>query len=108
MTMTTDGRYSIGSDHFPGLSKLVEETGELQQVLGKILGCGTLDHWDGDLTERLIAELGDVRAAIRFFEDKNLDHMQRIKVYRREAAKLAVFNDWHDIGDPPPERGSTS
>lgn len=94
--------YAIGSDHFPGLSKLSEELGELQQVLGKILGCGGYDHWDGDLAPRLHDEMGDVRAALKYFETFNLDADARFDVARREAQKVAIFNEWHDEGDPLP------
>lgn len=63
------GPYSIGSSTWPGASRVIEEAGELMQVLGKLIGAGgQTDHWDGtDLRERLIAELGDVRAALDFF-----------------------------------------
>lgn len=36
----TEGPYSIGQGHWPGLARLIEELGELQQVLGKIMACG--------------------------------------------------------------------
>lgn len=34
-----DMPYGIGSDRWPGLAKLMEEMGELQEVLGKIMAC---------------------------------------------------------------------
>lgn len=34
------GDYSLGSTHFPGLSKVVEEGGEVLEVLGKIIASG--------------------------------------------------------------------
>lgn len=100
-----EGPYSIGSSHWSGLSKLVEELGELQQVLGKILGTGgEVHHWDGtNLKDRLVEEMGDARAALTFFADHNLDIDSRRKIGAREVTKLALFNEWHDAGDPLPE-----
>lgn len=50
-----------------GLAKLNEECGELVQIIGKKFAWWDTDepHWDGsNLDERLIEEMGDVRAAI--------------------------------------------
>lgn len=102
------GYYSIGSDHWPGVSKLIEEMGEVQQVLGKLLGTnGEAEHWDGtNLYERLEDELGDLLAAIEFFTNANpvLDY-RAIEV--RATAKCALFYRWHGGDDaarmsPPP------
>jgi hypothetical protein len=59
------GEYSIGSNVLPGLSKLVEECGEVVQAVGKIMGAhGFVTHWDGsDLKERLEDEMADLWAA---------------------------------------------
>lgn len=35
-----DGSFSLGSRTWPGLSKLVEECGEVLQIAGKIMGTG--------------------------------------------------------------------
>ena len=45
-----------------GVAKLIEECGELQQVLGKRLAMWDQpEHWDGtNLNDRLIEEMGDV------------------------------------------------
>ena len=67
------GDFAIGSRVWPGTSKLVEEMGELQQVLGKLIATGgDTDHWSGDLRRMLVEELGDVSAAVRFFAVENL------------------------------------
>src|ERR1700722_7934464 len=60
--------FAIGSKVWPGLSKLIEECGEVVQVCGKLLGTGGASaHWDGsDLRERLTEEIADVLAAARF------------------------------------------
>lgn len=97
------GPYSIGSGHWPGVSKLVEELGELGQVLGKLIAInGSASHWDGsDLRVRLVEEMGDVRAAISFFSQQNLTPEEAIRLASREADKLQTFHDWHtDQVDP--------
>lgn len=78
-----------------GLSKLIEETGELQQVCGKLLAYPEGIHPDGKplLFTRLEEELADVFAAAYFvmatFElnDKNINE--------RCAAKLSTYTQWH-------------
>lgn len=93
----TAGPYSIGSEHWPGLSKLIEECGEVLQIAGKIIGRGgDPAHWDGkgDLVERLEDELGDLRAAIAFVLDVN-PALSRGAVEMRYRDKVAVFHDWH-------------
>lgn len=89
------GPYSIGSVHWPGLSKLIEEAGEVQQVAGKILGTGgRTDHWDGsDLRERLIEEMADLRAACAFVA--SLNGLDEEAIAQRERKKLAQFMQWH-------------
>lgn len=93
------GPYRIGSKTWPGLSKLIEECGEVLQVSGKLIGrSGEIDHWDGtNLRERLTEELGDLLAAATFFVFHNLD---RSEVERRAQMKLETFNEWHrkDVG----------
>ncbi len=90
-----NGPYSIGSRHWPGLSKLIEEAGEVQQVAGKILGTGgRVDHWDGsDLRLRLQEEIGDLVAACLFVAEKNNLDVQAIA--DRVGVKYARFLSWH-------------
>jgi hypothetical protein len=87
--------YGIGSDHIPGLSKLLEEAGEVIQVGGKVMGVGTLGvHWDGsELDLRLEEEIGDLFAAAEFFTSHN--HLNRQAIRKRAADKLAIFEKWH-------------
>lgn len=91
----TAGPYSIGSDHWPGLSKLVEEMGELQQVLGKLIATnGDTTHWDGtDLRERLVDEMGDVLAAVAFFAEFN--GLPEDDIAARANQKVDLFEAWH-------------
>lgn len=90
--------YSIGSDLLPGLSKLIEECGEVMQVAGKLLATGgDSEHWDGsDLIARMEDELGDLRAAIRFVVMVTESPFSDQRVGRREALKYRQFEDWHD------------
>lgn len=110
--------YAIGGDKLPGLSKLIEETGEatevavayilaaqlgrVGQVAGKIIALGEMDteHWDGsNLRDRMIEELGDLRAAIKVFASLN-----RIEdeVQGRYETKRDLFFKWHTACINPP------
>jgi NTP pyrophosphatase (non-canonical NTP hydrolase) len=92
---TAAGPYSIGSDHWPGLSKLIEECGEVIQVAGKIIATnGETAHWDGtDLRERLQDELGDLVAAVAFVGERN--HLDQDRVLARVDEKSDLFDRWH-------------
>ena len=83
-----------------GFSKLVEETGELQQVAGKVLayGLGCDNHPDGGkpLTDRFLEESGDVIASIYFIVQKYNLNINAID--RRVSDKLIIFKQW-DKGD---------
>jgi NTP pyrophosphatase (non-canonical NTP hydrolase) len=98
-----NGPYSIGSDHWPGLSKLIEECGEVQQVVGKLLGNnGESKHWDGgiDLRERLQNEMADLMAALNFVVEVN--GLDKSKMMERATLKINRFRGWHrDQGDLP-------
>lgn len=88
--------YGIGSDTWPGLAKLMEELGELQEVLGKVMGCDNPNgqYWDGtSLRPRLIEEMGDVRAAMIFFAEEN--GVEKIDIHYRADIKLEKFRYWH-------------
>ena len=87
--------FAIGSGTWPGISKLVEELGEVAQVAGKLIATGGEPrHWDGtDLRTRLEDELADLEAAIAFVMQRNELDADRI-VERRET-KLRLFNAWH-------------
>lgn len=87
--------YCIGSFTWAGLSKLIEECGEVQQVAGKIIGNeGRFNHWDGSyLPDRLQEELGDLLAAIGFFIEIN--GADRVVIDERARKKLAQFYAWH-------------
>lgn len=90
--------YGIGSDVLPGFSKLIEETGEMLQEIGKGMGLGSLNipHWDGKGTikDRLEEELADQQAAQIFVIQMNQLNGKRIQ--KRAFKKLAKFYRWHN------------
>ena len=89
--------YCIGSDEWNGLSKLIEELGELQQVCGKLIGSGgDTNHWSGDLNEKFIEEIGDVQAAMNFFVDKNFGMFTKVAIARQAAEKYILFKQWDE------------
>ena len=101
-------RFAIGADIWPGLSKLLEEAGEVVQIGGKLMGtAGKHAHWDGsDLRDRLTEELADLTAAVEFFIAHN--PIDRDEVTARAATKLATYNRWHreqgrTVVDPLPD-----
>ncbi len=87
--------FSIGSNVWPGVSKLAEEAGEVMQVVGKLMGTGgASEHWDGtNLRARLADELADLSAAIEFVIDKCDMPVEQIRARMRE--KLTTFDRWH-------------
>lgn len=91
------GPFQIGGERWPGLAKLAEESGELLQVVGKILAYPDVkDHPDGtkDLRLRLETELADLIAATAFLIDvNNLDYLY---INRRIRDKQDRFNHWHE------------
>lgn len=88
--------FSIGAEQWPGLAKLTEECGELLQVLGKIVGSGGGGEYaDGtvyDVQSRLIEEMGDVTAAMRFFAEHN--DLNLLAIRNRSTSKYHVFSRW--------------
>jgi hypothetical protein len=100
--MSGSGDFSIGSAVWPGTSKLLEEQGELIQVLGKLMATGgDTTHWSGDLRVMLIEELADVAAAIVFFQRQNLTTDEILQVTARCEKKLALFRKWHENPTKP-------
>lgn len=88
--------FDIGSRKWAGLTKIVEETGELNQVIGKLMGNrGENKHFDGsDLHENLWKEIADVYAALNFAMKMN-DSLDEDKIFERVEKKYKRFLDWH-------------
>jgi hypothetical protein len=98
--------YSFGTDLHPGFAKIVEEGGELFEVIGKIMMIdGRFDHWVGDLRKALHDELSDVSAAIDFYvaQPVNFSQEERGAFFERKMGKLAKFEDWHENPQPLPK-----
>jgi NTP pyrophosphatase (non-canonical NTP hydrolase) len=96
------GPYSIGSQKWPGLAKLMEECGEVTQVVGKIIAAGGQNiHWDSDvaLTARLENEIADVTAAIVFLTETN--GLDATRISERANRKLKLFRGWHTENQDP-------
>lgn len=94
--------FAIGDKEWPGVSKAVEEMGELLQVLGKLMGMrGNTNHWSGDLMAMLLDELADVRASLDFLAMFNKLDMNYID--KRYAEKLRLYREWHKTDPKPPE-----
>jgi len=89
------GDFGIGSRMWPGISKLIEEAGEVTQVCGKLLGSsGVVDHWDGtNLKDELQKELADLSAAIEFVIQQCCLDAPAIR--ERTDKKLDLFEQWH-------------
>lgn len=81
-----------------GLSKLAEETGEVQQIIGKMLQYPALQtasdqHPDGSvLRVRLQEEIGDALAAMAFVIAKL--RLNPEAIYARKVHKQALFEKW--------------
>jgi len=92
--MSTAPDFSIGSTRWPGLAKLIEECGELQQVAGKLIATGgTARYWDDtDLHERLLEELADTLAAVRFLVETN--GLDSNRIFSRVEEKVRKFEAW--------------
>lgn len=88
------GDFTIGSDVWPGLSKLVEEAGEVLQLCGKLMQRPSGEHWSGDLIAKSQEELGDLYAAIDFFVMAN-PRLSIAEILARRHEKVARFTKWH-------------
>lgn len=82
-------------EYWKGIFKLMEEMGELSQLLGKAGPFPKMGHPDGrgEARERLPAEIADVYAALDYFVEANLiPNMTEIELRRRR--KFAQYRDW--------------
>lgn len=97
--------FAIGDKEFPGISKLIEEMGELLQTCGKLMGTGgQAAHWDGsNLHDKFREEFADLSAAIMFIGEHNelltnMTDAQRKVLDARVEKKLERFKRWHELG----------
>lgn len=85
-----------------GLAKLTEETGELNQVIGKMLNFPETDyHPDGGppLTVRLAEEIADVLAACAYVAQRHGLNMEAIE--KRVEKKTLQYLEWEKGDDYP-------
>lgn len=89
--------FAFGDTEWPGLAKLAEESGELVQVIGKLMMThGRAKHWEGsDLRWNLVKEMADVSAALSFVEVYALTAKEREAYDARCIEKFALFEQWH-------------
>ncbi len=87
--------FFIGAQKWAGLSKLIEEAGEVVQVCGKLIAnSGRAEHWDGtNLKTRLESELGDLLAAIDFVQMHA--RLSAAAIQTRRDEKFELFQKWH-------------
>lgn len=91
-----DVTYELSCPEFPGLAKVVEESGELGQVFGKIMSCGgnRFYPWGNvDLGAKLDEEIGDLLATLTFMV-KNCPHIDGDIVSQRMVRKHMLFDEW--------------
>jgi NTP pyrophosphatase (non-canonical NTP hydrolase) len=93
--------FAIGDKEWPGISKLVEESGEVQQIIGKLMGTrGKTEHWNvADLKSALEDEMADLSAAIEFVSV--LNDFDMAKFYARAQTKLLLFYKWQSDNPEP-------
>lgn len=91
----------LQNDSWKGANKLAEECNELCVVLAKLAAYPDGNHPDGagDLKERLIEEMGDVAAALRYFAEAN--DLDKGKLAGREHRKVQTFRGWDMSGFRP-------
>ncbi len=90
------GDFNVNSSTWPGLSKLIEEAGEVIQVCGKLIATAGADiHYDSsNLRERLQDELGDLKAAVQFVI--NMNELDADAISERTSAKLELYAKWRE------------
>lgn len=89
--------FAFGGRVWPGLAKLSEEGGEVNQVLAKLIQTGgDPNHWSGDMVEKLVEELPDLLAAIKVFVALNaVLHPHAEAMRERFEVKVEKFLGWH-------------
>lgn len=89
---------SFVTEKWIGIYKLIEEMGEVQQLLGKLGPFPTGSHPDnaGDLIKRLEDELGDLQAATDYLINNN--PFDKVRIAKRWAEKYEQFEDWKLTG----------
>lgn len=81
---------------YPGLTKIVEECGELLQIIGKLMATGgNPAHWSGsDLRSGLLDEMADAYAAVQFAAAHCFTPAERVRMLQRVENKMKMFRLW--------------
>ncbi len=97
----TGNKFMIGAKIWPGLSKLIEELGDVAQVAGKLIAADGNDiHWEGtNLRERMHEKIADLIAACTFVIEQN--GLSSKLISDRVAHKLSLFRQWHTSQESP-------
>ena len=92
--------YGIGSDTWPGLSRLAADAAQVARAARTIIGTANDTHEDAAVQrERLQEQLGDLRAAIDYVIGKNA--LDWTAVNRRRDRKRTQYERGIDEGRPP-------
>ena len=92
--------YGIGSDTWPGLSRLAADAAQVVKVACTIIGTGNDTHQDEAVQrESLQDELGDLRAAIDYVIGKNA--LDWGAVNKRRDRKRSLYERGIDEDQPP-------
>ena len=93
--------YGIGSDTWPGLSRLAADAAQVARAASSIIGTGNDTHQDAAVQrERLQEQLGDLRAAIDYVIGKNA--LDWTAVNRRRDRKRSQYERGFDGAQQPP------
>lgn len=92
--------YGIGSDTWPGLSRLAADAAQVVRVAVAIIGTGNDTQHDAAVQrESLQEELGDLRAAIDYVIGKNA--LDWAAVNSRRDRKRSLYERGIDEDQPP-------
>jgi hypothetical protein len=92
--------YGIGSDTWPGLSRLAADAAQVARAAAAIIGTGNDPAQDSAVQrENLQEQLGDLRAAIDYVIGKNA--LDWAAVNRRRDRKRSLYERDIDEGQPP-------
>jgi NTP pyrophosphatase (non-canonical NTP hydrolase) len=91
-----DLMFKFKSKKWRGGAKLIEEMGELIQVLAKMLMVGGLTHWDGNLKQRLMEEMADVSASLYYFKTRNFTFEEIETIRLRAQEKMRKYEQWEN------------
>lgn len=85
----------MDTEAWTGIFKVIEECGELQQVLGKLCVYPSGQHPDGEnWRANLVLELADVLAAMSYFMVQNLTPEEINAISNRKDQKYLKFKQW--------------